>query len=67
MSPDMTLRRLTASIALAAILGACAGPVANGAFDEVATATEQRIGKRPLWIKSEQGKGTVVHFTLPIS
>jgi hypothetical protein len=59
MSPDMTLRRLTASIALAAILGACAGPVANGAFDEVATATEQRIGKRPLWIKSEQEEQTV--------
>jgi hypothetical protein len=59
MSPKTTLRRLTASVALVALLAACAGPVANGAFDEVADTTEQRIGKRPLWIKSEQDEQTV--------
>jgi hypothetical protein len=59
MNPNMTLRRLMASVALVAILGACAGPLANGAFDEVATTTEQRIGKRPLWIRSEQEEQTV--------
>ncbi|MFN3399784.1 MAG: TolC family protein [Ferrovibrio sp.] len=59
MSPKITLRRVTASVALVALLAACAGPVANGAFDEVADTTEQRIGKRPLWIKSEQEEQTV--------
>lgn len=59
MSPNISLRRFTAAVALMAILGACAGPVATGAFEEVATTTEQRIGKRPLWIKSEQEEQTV--------
>ena len=59
MNQHTPLRRLAASVALIAILGACAGPVANGAFEEVANATEQRIGQRPLWIKSEQEEQTV--------
>lgn len=47
-------KQLAASLALVALLGACAGPVANRAFDEVATNTEQRIGQRPVWIKNDE-------------
>jgi len=46
-------RRVAVSVALMALLGACAGPVANRAFDEVGAITEQRIGQRAVWIKSE--------------
>jgi len=59
MSAKTMLRRLAASAAITAVLGACAGPVATAAFDEVATTAEQRIGQRPLWIKSEQEEQTV--------
>jgi hypothetical protein len=54
MTQAITMRRLTASVALVALLGACAGPVANRAFKEVASTTEQRIGQKPVWIKSEE-------------
>jgi hypothetical protein len=59
MNAKITLRRLTASVAITAVLAACAGPVATAAFDEVATTAEQRIGQRPLWINSEQEEQTV--------
>lgn len=59
MSQAITMRRLTASVALVALLGACAGPVANRAFEEVASTTEQRIGKKPVWIKSEEDEAQV--------
>lgn len=52
-------RRLAASVALVAILGACAGPVATRAFNEVGTITEQRIGQRAIWIKSEEDEKAV--------
>ncbi len=59
MTKTMSMRRLSMSIALVAILGACAGPVANRAFDEVASTTEQRIGQKPVWIKSEEDEAKV--------
>ena len=59
MNQANTMRRLTASVALVALLGACAGPIANSAFEEVASATEQRIGKKPVWIKSAEDEAKV--------
>jgi len=52
-------RRLAFSIVLVSILGACAGPVANRAFEEVASTSEQRIGQRPAWIKSPEDEQAV--------
>lgn len=44
--------RLLACLGLSALLSACAGPVATSAFNEIAGQTEDRIGQRPVWIKS---------------
>ncbi|MFN4277788.1 MAG: TolC family protein [Ferrovibrio sp.] len=51
--------RIPSALALLLLLGACAGPVANSAFEDIATATEQRIGQRPAWIKSEEDEKAV--------
>lgn len=54
MTKTKSMRHLVMSVSLVATLGACAGPVANRAFDEVASTTEQRIGQKPVWIKSDE-------------
>lgn len=55
----MPIKHLIASAAALALLGACAGPVANRAFEDVASQTEQRIGQRPAWIKSDADEQAV--------
>jgi outer membrane protein TolC len=49
----MSAARLS-GLALTLLLAACAGPVAERAFDQVAGDTAQRIGQRPAWIKGEE-------------
>jgi len=43
--------RLACAGGLALLLGACAGPVAERAFEEVATGTERYAGQRPAWLR----------------
>jgi len=52
-------QRLTALALVSLVLAGCAGPIANDAFQSVATTTEQRIGQRPLWIKSDEDEKQV--------
>lgn len=40
-------------LAAVAVTTACAGPVADRAFDDVAQTAERRIGQRPAWIRSD--------------
>jgi hypothetical protein len=51
--------RLLAAGLLAGLLTACAGPVADRAFDDIASQTESRIGQRPRWIKSDSDETVV--------
>lgn len=44
---------------LAVILSACAGPVADRAFDDIANRATQSIGARPSWIKTDQDEALV--------
>lgn len=53
------IRLHKAGLGLLLLLGACAGPVANEAFNDVAKETEQRIGKRPVWIRSDADERAV--------
>ena len=55
----IALRQSLALLAVAAVATACAGPVAERAFNDVATTTEQRIGQRPAWIKSDDDERRV--------
>lgn len=49
----MTLKRFSALLLCAAALTACAGPVAERAFEDVSALAEQRIGQRPAWIRTD--------------
>lgn len=58
------MQRMTAGPALLVLpililLGACAGPVADRAFQDIATQTEQQIGQRPVWIRDEKDEQAV--------
>lgn len=53
------LRQSAALLALIAVTAGCAGPVADRAFNDVASTAEQRIGQRPAWIKSEDDERAV--------
>ncbi|MEK9970166.1 MAG: TolC family protein [Ferrovibrio sp.] len=53
------LRKTTAVLALAGLLGACAGPVAQRAFDDIADTTAQQVGARPAWIRSDDDEKAV--------
>lgn len=55
----MTVQKRIAVLALAAVTAGCAGPVAERAFNDVAATTEQRIGQRPAWIKSDDDERAV--------
>lgn len=44
---------------LAGLLSACAGPVADRAFDDIATRTAETIDVKPAWIKSDQDEALV--------
>lgn len=55
----MNAARRLSSLALALLLTACAGPVADRAFDQVADDTAQRIGQRPVWIKSDEDEARI--------
>jgi outer membrane protein TolC len=46
-------------LALALLLGACAGPVAQHAFDDIADTTAQQVGARPAWIRSDEDEAAV--------
>jgi len=41
------------------LLGACAGPVAQRAFDDIADTTAQQVGARPAWIRSDADEKAV--------
>ncbi|MFN4310995.1 MAG: TolC family protein [Ferrovibrio sp.] len=47
------MQRIVLALPLLLTLGACAAPVANQAFQDIAAQTEQQIGQRPVWIRSE--------------
>lgn len=51
--------RIPSALALLLLLGACAGPVANNAFEDIAAQTEDKIGQRPVWIRSEADEQAV--------
>jgi outer membrane protein TolC len=51
--------RPAAVLVLAGLLTACAGPVAQRAFEDVADTTAQHVGARPAWIRSEDDEKAV--------
>ncbi|WP_374468089.1 TolC family protein [Ferrovibrio sp.] len=53
------MHRIAPGLALLLLLGACAGPVADRAFEDIATQTERQIGQRPVWIRSEADEQAV--------
>lgn len=55
----MTMQKRIAVLALVVVVTGCAGPVAERAFNDVAATTEQRIGQRPAWIKSDDDERAV--------
>lgn len=52
------VRRASAAV-LALLLTACAGPVADRAFESVSANTQARIGQTPVWIRSEEDEAQV--------
>lgn len=53
------IHRPAAAIFLATLLGGCAGPVAERAFEDVAARTEQATGARPAFIRTDADEAAV--------